>query len=143
MGSVASAKIHPPPPPPPSLPAPWRHMGAFRTENKRGPGNRTGNFKLLKGVKRRNVASFPKLWMLEGVPRGQPQPEGAWVGSQRRVRKGWGLNSPLTGPRGTAKVRALLWPREGHVRSCHPGPSVSMPEGSTVLRDDLVTACPS
>lgn len=36
-------------------------MGAFRIENKGGPENKTGSFKLQKGAKRGNMASFPKL----------------------------------------------------------------------------------
>ena len=92
------------PAPPPLLPALWGHTGVFRAENKRGPANRAGSFMLLKGVKRRNVASLPNLWMLEGVPRGQPQPEGAWVGSRCRV-KSWGAE--LTPDRSKRNCKGL------------------------------------
>jgi hypothetical protein len=50
-------------------------MRAFRIEKKGGPGNRTGNFKLLKGAKRGNVALFSLLWEQKEVPRGQAQQE--------------------------------------------------------------------
>lgn len=51
----------------------WRHMEAFRTENKEGPGNRTGNFQQLKEAKREKCGLIPQTLEAVRSPRGQPQ----------------------------------------------------------------------
>lgn len=91
-------------PPPPLLPAPWRHMEAFSTENKEGPGNRMGNFKQLKGAKRGKHGLIPQTgnWKESQRPTSaRVGQRGAWLGADT-ARNGFEAGPSLMCLRGAA-----------------------------------------
>lgn len=108
MSQNCEAQLVPSPLPPKALSLSCqlpRGIWGLQDRKQRGPENRTGSFKLLKGGKRRNLASFPKLWMLEGVPEANLSKDRAELeGEQIQRQEGPGGDPLLTDPRGTARV---------------------------------------